>query len=362
MSSCLEALGERAIPFLNDLYTFPEEAPRLAALRAGANLGDSRVVKYLRDLALDTNSRYRTDAMSLMSSIDESIVVDTTLRQLLSSPKLAIRVEAYEDLMDRATRARRLRLAQMYKSNTQGVLASSTKLDILSRVWVPPDPIRGVSRILVEGKFFLDIVPYGEPLIYVTQQHEPRIVLFGENLTLHKPLLASAWSDRLMLAADDSSSPIRMYYRDDVTRTTSTMDEVPERLPDLIKLFAHKPTPEDPRPGLGMSYSQVVGALYQIYNDRGVSAAFTTEEDRLLADLLSSAKGDKVTMRPESDKSTQVMVPVDDPSAPVVGENEAIKRTRRTLLVPVNPVTPNPENQNTNKPEEKQSPVQGRKE
>jgi hypothetical protein len=338
MSWCLEALGERAIPFISDLYVHPEAAPRLASLRAGAALGDSRVVNPLRQIALDTNSRYRTDAMSLMSTIDESMLVDTTLRELLNSPELSIRVEAYENLMDRALRARRARIAQMFQSNSQGITTSQSQIDILSRVWVPTDPIRGVGRTLIEGKFFLDIVPFGEPLIYVTQQNEPRIVLFGENLSLQRPLLASAWSDRLMLVADDVNSPIRMYYRDDITRTTSTMDDVPELLPDLIKLFAHTPTPEDPRPGLGMSYSQVVGALYQIYNDRGVLATFTTEEDRLLADLLKSAQTEEVTMRPESDAVNSVLVPVDDPSAPVVGENEAIKRVRRTLLVPVTPV------------------------
>ncbi len=342
MSMCLEALGERAIPFLSDLYTHPESAPRLAALRAGAALGDSRVVKHLREIALDPDSKFRTDAMSLMSTIDESLLVDTTLRELLSAPELAIRVEAYENLMDRALRVRKARIARMFESNTQGITTSPTQIDILSRVWVPMDPLRGVGRTLVEGKFFLDLVPYGEPLIYVTQQKEPRIVLFGEHLSLTKPLLASAWSDRLMLVADDANSPVRMYYRDDITRTTLTINEVPELLPELIKLFAHTPTPEDPRPGLGMSYSQVVGALYQIYDDRGVPAAFATEEDRLLADLLASVSSEEITMRPESDNADAVLVPVDDPSAPVVGENEAIRRVRRTLLVPVNPVVDEP--------------------
>ena len=347
MSWCLEAIGERALPFLSDLYTHPEAAPRLAALRAGAALGDPRVVKYLKDIAMDTNSKFRTDAMNLMSTLDESMLVDMTLRDLLSEPELMIRVEAYEGLMDRAVRARRARISQLIASNTERNLGAESQADLLSRVWVPADPVRGVSRVLVEGKFYLDIVPYGEPLIYVTQQNEPRIVLFGEQLSLQKPLLASAWSDRLMLIAENSDTPIRMYYRNDVTRTSSTMSDVPASLPKLIELFAHTPTPEDPRAGLSMSYSQVVGAMYQIYNDRGVLAAFTTEEDRLLADLLSSVKTEEVAMRPESDNAESVMVPVDDPSAPVVGENEAIKRTRRTLLVPVNP--PKPEEKTTPK-------------
>lgn len=335
MSLCLEALGDRALPFISDLYDHPEAGPRLGALRAGAALGDARVVQHLRSIALDTESKFRTDAIALMSQIDNSILVDTTLRNLLDSSQLTVRVEAYEQLMDRALRARRKRLAQVLASNNDGLLVSSSQVEALSRAYVPPDRLRGVSRVLVEDSFFLDIIPYGEPLIYITQQNEPRIALFGEQLNLTKPLLASAWSDRLMLIAEDYSSPVRLYYRDDQTRTTSTMNEVPESLPELIELMAHAPTPEDPRPGLGFSYAQVVGALYQISEDKGVNAAFTTEQDRLLAELLGAVRSEEIAIRPESAQSDEVLVPIDDPTNPVVGENEAVRRERRTLLVPV---------------------------
>lgn len=335
MSLCLEALGDRALPFISDLYDHPEAAPRLAALRAGAAMQDPRVVQPLREIANDADSKYRTDAISLMSQIDQSILVDNTLKRLLDDRQLTVRVEAYENLMDRALRARRKRLAQMMRSDANAVAANNNQIDALARVFVPSDPIRGVGRELIGDKFFLDIVPFGEPLIYITQQHEPRIVLFGANLSLTKPLLASAWSDRLMLVADEYSDPVRLYYRDEVNRSTLTMNEVPEQLPQLIEFFAHQPTPEDPRPGLGFSYAQVVGALYQISQDRGVNAAFTTEEDRLLADLLGTVQRDEVAIRPETDASEEILVPVDDPSRPVVGENEAVRRERRTLLVPV---------------------------
>ncbi|MFG0315550.1 MAG: flagellar basal body P-ring protein FlgI [Phycisphaerales bacterium] len=335
MSLCLEALGERALPFISDLYDHPEMAPRLAALRAGAELGDPRVVQPLRAIALNTASKFRTDAIALLSRIDQSILVDTTLRDLLDEPVLAVRVEAYERLMERALRSRRDRIARMVNTQNGGIEASRTQIEALSRVYVPSDPVRGVARELIAGKFFLDIVPFGEPLIYITQQKEPRIVLFGERLALQKPLLATAWSDRLMLTAEDYNDPVRLYYRDERTRVVSTMDEIPERLPALIELLAHQPSPEDPRPGLGFSYAQVVGALYQIAQDKGVEAAFTTEQDRLLAELLGAAQTDEVTIRPETSESNQVLVPIDDPSSPVVGENQAVVRERRTLLVPV---------------------------
>lgn len=335
MSFCLEALGERALPFISDLYDHPELAPRLAALRAGAELGDARVVQPLRDIAISADTKYRTDAIALMSKIDQSVLVDTTLRDLLAEPTLAVRVEAYERLMERALKARRERIAKMIATSQRGVVASKTQIEALTRVYVPTDPLRGVGRQLVAGKFFLDIVPFGDPLVYITQQNEPRIVLFGENLELSKPLLATAWSDRLMLTAETYEDPVRLYFRDERTRVVSTMEDVPENLPALIELLAHQPSPEDPRPGLGFSYAQVVGALYQISFDRGIEAAFTTEQDRLLADLLSAVQDDEVAIRPETSADEQILIPVDDPSAPVMGENQAVVRERRTLLVPV---------------------------
>lgn len=335
MSLCLEALGERALPFISDLYDHPELLPRLSALRAGAELGDARVVQPLRDIALNADTQFRTDAIALLSKIDRSILVDTTLRELLAEPTLAVRVEAYESLMDRALQSRRQRISQMVATSKHGVTASQSQIEALSLAYLPYDPLRGVSRELVEGKFYLDIVPYGDPLVYITQQNEPRIVLFGENLALRKPLLATAWSDRLMLTADSVTDPVRLYYRDESTRQVSTMSEAPENLPALIDLLAHTPTPEDPRPGLGFSYAQVVGALYQISNDRGIEAAFTTEQDRLVADLLSTVQTDDIAIRPETDSDEQVLIPLDDPTSSVMGENQAVARERRTLLVPV---------------------------
>ena len=43
-------------------------------------------------------------------------------------------------------------------------------------------------------KFILDLVPEGEPLIYITQSGLPRIVLFGSNLKLRRPMSVVAWS------------------------------------------------------------------------------------------------------------------------------------------------------------------------
>ena len=53
------ALGPKAVPMIHDLYDYPEEAPRLAALSAGAQLDDALVVPYIMDIAEKSTSKAR---------------------------------------------------------------------------------------------------------------------------------------------------------------------------------------------------------------------------------------------------------------------------------------------------------------
>lgn len=339
MSWCLQALGERALPYLRGHYDHPEAAPRLAALRAGASLDDPRCIEPLAAMARDEDSPLQTDAIALLARIDGSLVPDRTLRGLLDSSQLSVRVEAYEGLVARAIDARKRRLIEDFERRARASSIpddTERQIDVFARVRVRNDPIRGVSRTLVGGKFFLDVVPFGEPLIYVTQQREPRVVLFGADPGIETPLLASALEDRFMLASDAPGDPIRMYYRDERARRTYTHDDVPRTLPELVSFLASEPTPGSSERGLGLSYSQVVSVLYQIHTDLGIGAGFTTERDQLLASLLKSSKPSDIEVRPETPGADPSMIPVDDPTRPVV-EGQGERPVRRTLLVPVNP-------------------------
>lgn len=347
MSWCLQALGKRALPAIRDLYDYPEAAPRLAALRAGAGLEDPKCVEPLSKIALEGPASLQTDAIGLLARIEDSMIPDQVLRELLESDQLAIRVEAYEGLMNRAINARKRRIASSLGTSNRAAVTNGVidrQLDVLARVQISNDPVRGVTRTLVAGKFFLDIVPFGEPLIYISQQREPRIVLFGENQIAKTPLLASAWSDRLMFASDDEGSPIRAYYRDDKARRTYTHSDVPNTLPGLVEFLATEPTPGSRNRGLGLSYSEVVGALYEIYGQLGMEIAFATEEDQLLASLLRTTQPDEIELRPETSGGETTLAPLDDPTQPVV-ENRPGLEPRRTLLVPVNPPSSEPQSE-----------------
>ena len=119
-----------------------------------------------------------------------------------------------------------------------------------------------------------------------------------------------------MLVSGSEAEPLRLQYRATQSPRAVTM-EMPGDLKSIIEILARKTTPEDPRPGLDMSYSEVVGVLYAMHKDGASNAAFATERDRLLADLLSAAQADQVKERPETSKDTEELVVFDKPQPKV---------------------------------------------
>jgi hypothetical protein len=337
LSYVLEGIGEKSLPFVRSLYDYAEPVPRMAALRAGARLGDARAASALRELAETGLSTQRLEAIALLAKIEGGPSVDKTLQGLLLHDELLVRVAAYEALVRRAEKVQIKRLDQYTRANPDSDLsrASPSHLEALATYRLPPGTLQGVERDMVAGKFFLDVVPIGEPMIYVTQQGQPRIVLFGDDPKMIKPTIVSAWNDRLLIVADTSSAPLRVLYKgpkDDrpVTRTA------PDNLRDLILFFARSAAPSDPTPGLGMTYSEVVGALYAIQKAGGTNAAFATERDRLQALLLETASGRQTKDRPETPNEPDDLV-ILKPASPAEQLIPKPDPDDKPKIVPLNP-------------------------
>lgn len=269
LSWAMQALGPAALPELRRLYDYPELTPRLAALQAGAGLEDPLVAPHLIELAETGPPALRTRAIALLGGLKPNPTINLALRRLLEETELDVRVAAYEAL--------RVRF----------------------------DP--AIERFDAEGKFLLEVAPFGDEMIYVTQQGEPRLVVFGAKAEITRPLFVSAWDDRLMLNADAASDEeVRVYYRDHATGKT-LVGSAGAALPRFIRYLAHTTTPEAPAPGLGLSYSEVVGALHELWKADGFSGVFVAEQDRLIADLLRTVRTVSAGDRPETD---------DDPGEP----------------------------------------------
>ena len=296
LSWCLQAVGKTAAPFLQNLYDDSELLPRLAALRAGAKLGDARATPRLMEMAKNGPTALRAEVIELLGGMGPDPSINLALRELVNAKELDVRVAAYEALAERADAS--------------------------------------IDRVNIGDKFVLDTLPIGEDLIYVAQQGRPKIVLMGTGMKLAEDSLVSAWGDRLMIAVEKSpegtpeksaaANGARLYYRD-YRDNRATTTNVTRDLRDVVRFLARTPVPENPEPGLDLTYSEVVGALYEIQKQGGlaapraapggggaVGAAFATERDRLLARLLEAQDVTSVEERPESgeavpDKLTSMM-------------------------------------------------------
>ncbi len=259
-----QALGQRALPTVRELYDDPEELPRLAALRAGASLGDPLVTPHLVAMAESGSEDVRRQAIELLGDMGIDPVIDRALRKLVNDPDVETRLAAYEALVQRG------------------------------------DP--SVDRIVVDEKFVVDVVDSDIPMIYITQVGLPRLAVFGRELAVDRPVTVTAWSQRFMMIANSTDDRVQVYYRPpDAAQGSSHL--VRPQVAELIRFLGHTTMPDQPVPGLGLSYSQVIGVLHQIWRQGYLHADFKAEQDRILAAIVKQRQRTTVAERPEVDAS-----------------------------------------------------------
>jgi flagellar basal body P-ring protein FlgI len=257
-----QALGDRVLPIIRDLYDYPEELPRLAALRAGAKLDDALVVEHLIDLAHQGSTDIRAESIELLSDMALNPQIDHALRDLLNDQSVDVRLAAYEALSKRG------------------------------------DP--RLRRLAVDNnKFQIDIVRSEKPMIYVTQFGQPRIVIFGEELSIERPVFVQAWSNRLMVKDIDGADELEVYYRQNPMDINGSIHRVDAELPEFVRFLGHTSTVERPEAGLGLSYGETVGALFQIWSNQYIIADFKADQDRILAAIMREEQESTVVDRPE---------------------------------------------------------------
>lgn len=300
LGSALLALGEPSLPFVRELYDYAEPAPRLAALMVGAKLNDPRSAAYLRELARSGTGIERLEAINLLGQVEAGPTVDVALRELMGEPELSVRVAAYEALAGRAERYHRARWAALLRSEH----GTPQKPDALLG-W-GESGLQGVQRRTISGKFLMDVVPAGNQLVYVTQQGRPRIVLFGKDQGLAAALTASVWNDRLLMRREPGEPDVSVQWRSPDGRVEHLKFRA--TAPDMVEFLARSNEPGTERPGLGLTYSQVVGVLDAVQQAGGLAGALATEENRLKADLLAAANAGEIKQRPETPGEREIVV------------------------------------------------------
>jgi len=297
-----QALGTRALPIIKELYDYPEEAPRMAALEAGAKLNHALVIPHLITMAKTGSFDTRIGAINLLGGMDPNPQIDQALRLLLDDDDVEVRLQSYEALVKRR------------------------------------DPY--LRRNVVDDKYVVDVVESTKPMIYITQVGTPRIVIFGRDLRIHQPITVTAWSNRFMVKADETDELVEVYYRGE-RESQGVIQRISPNLEEFVSFLGHMTTVEHPEPGLGLSYSEAVGALHQVWLQKYIQADFKAEQDRILAAIVRREGSKTLEERPEFMENPDDLAPrptdLDQVAPPPIpGTPEAPRSDQR-----VNP-TPRP--------------------
>lgn len=254
------ALGKRALPVMQDLYTYSEEEPRMAALEAGAALDDPLAATPLLDMARNGSTGNRLKAIGLLARFGFNPDIDVGLRACLNDPDPDIRLSTYETLVKRGDRS--------------------------------------VAVLDIDGKFDVAMVPSNQRMIYVSQSGRPRIAIFGLDTDVARPLTYSCWGNRLLFKADEGDADLQVFYRANA-EARPEIQTVDPRLSELLAFLGHAVTVEKPYPGIGLSYGETIGAIHGLWRDGHIKADFKAEQDRLLAAILRSQSEEAASERPD---------------------------------------------------------------
>ncbi|MFI4883465.1 MAG: flagellar basal body P-ring protein FlgI [Phycisphaerales bacterium JB064] len=305
----LEALGPVAIKggtSVSTLYDDPEIAPRMAALRVGARLGDPNAERPLINMARGDNIDQQIEAIKLLGELGTGAMIDSTLQDLAAADNISVRVAAYEALAHRAG------LRELRRTLDAGQIPAGVDPTGVLREWREMAMKRfrgsfteGVRRDVMPGGFIVDRVPIGKPLIFLRQQGQAGLVLFGPRMTI-EPGAVLRVSDDFILArpnvGEDGYDPngydVRVRYRHQPADWLVTVPNAPADLHELIEFLSTRPTLDHPLAGLGMSFGKIVSVVSQLQQTEAVKAQWQVERN-ILRDSVDRQTRGAAADRPE---------------------------------------------------------------
>ena len=108
-------------------------------------------------------------------------------------------------------------------------------------------------------KFIVDVVDSDKPLIYITQVGQPRIVLFGKDLSIERPATLTLGPDRFMVKADGRPFRDRGVLPGPGSHAQESFCE-PSLIARFVQFLGHTTTVDSPSNGLGLTYGETVGS------------------------------------------------------------------------------------------------------
>ena len=253
--TALEAIGKPAMDSLAECLEHPDESVRFHAARCMITVGDNRALSPLRKILTNSASPFKTAAVEAIGRNAKPSDARAILMAALGYPDFQVRLKAYEMLL----------------------------------------PIRGpmIDRKNIAGNFVVDSVTApGPKIIYVYQQKTPRIVLFGAPLHCQQNLFIQSDDGTITINAkpeDKFLSVSRKHpQRPRVIGPISSGYEVSSLIETLCGLPEESTNRTNLRPGLAVSYAEIIPLLKKMCEINAIPAEFIAEPPITLDPILQN--------------------------------------------------------------------------
>ncbi len=235
----LEATGRVSVNKLAGLLNASDEEVRLRAARCMLNLGDDRGFETLREIALDSKSQRRLEALNglmLSPSRDDAAPL---AQGLLRDRDTGVAIGAYERLRDMN------------------------------------DP--SILRERVGRSFFIEhVVQTDRQAIYVTRSGAPRIVLFGPPVQCRKDVFVQSSDGTVVVNSKPGQEYVSLIRRPLARPGRIEPVYTGFDLAEIIRTLGAEPAKakDGGLPGLNVSYSDVIVLVQQLATKGMVTAEF----------------------------------------------------------------------------------------
>ena len=114
-----------------------------------------------------------------------------------------------------------------------------------------------------------------------------------------------AWDGDLLFKGEEGESTVSVFYRKS-SGMNPIVDQVSIKVPELVRFLGHTTDAAHPASGMGMTYSQTIGAIYALSSNGFLPGSFKVEQDRIIAAIAKAGAEAERTDRPEfiEDEST----------------------------------------------------------
>jgi HEAT repeat protein len=255
-------MGPSVLPQIRSLATHESEAVRFYIGRTFANLQDAQSVAVLEPIVLKDDAEFQEAAAEALGRLKSGIGLGV-LTRVLNAKSSRVRIAAWQ---------------------------------AMTRV----APRMFVSEV-IKDKFNVSVVPTkGEPFVFVSRTLKAQVAIFG-NVTLRPPVVAE--TRRVLASAPEGAKDMTLIsrwhgkdYR--VQAALEAKDLIDKLARPLAPAGTEKAAADaDALPqGLDLSYSDVVGVLYELSRKKALGAPL------VLQPLTFRGGTERMTARPVGDK------------------------------------------------------------